>query len=48
LQTIQHEQQLLPRPDYAGALTDLFKCYRGLGMTERAQACQDEARKLMT
>jgi eukaryotic-like serine/threonine-protein kinase len=46
LQTIQHEQQLLPRPDYAAALTDLFKCYCGLGMVERAQVCQDEARKL--
>jgi eukaryotic-like serine/threonine-protein kinase len=46
LQTIQHEQHLLARPEYAAALTDLFKCYRGLGMTERAQACQEEARKL--
>jgi serine/threonine-protein kinase len=46
LRTIQKEQQLLARPDYAAALTDLFKCYRGLGMAELARACQEEARKL--
>jgi serine/threonine-protein kinase len=46
LRTIQKEQQLLPRPDYAAALTDLFKCYRGLGLPELAQACHDEARML--
>ncbi len=46
LQTIQREQQLLPRPDYAAALTDLFKCYRGMGLTELAKACQEEARQL--
>ncbi len=47
LQTIQKEQQLLPRADYAAALSDLFRCYRSMGLTELAQACQEEARKLM-
>ena len=47
LRTIQKEQPLLPRSDYAAALSDLFRCYRGLGLTELAQACQEEARQLM-
>ena len=47
LRTAQNEQALLSKPDYAAALSDLFKCYRGLGQTELAQACQEEARKLM-
>jgi serine/threonine protein kinase len=46
LRTIQKEQQLLPRADYAASLTDLFKCYRALGLQELAQACQEEARQL--
>jgi serine/threonine-protein kinase len=47
LRTAQTEQNLLPRADFAAALSDLFKCYRGLGQTELAQACQEEARKLL-
>jgi serine/threonine-protein kinase len=47
LRTSQKEQALLPRSDYAAALSDLFKCYRGLGMAELAQACQEEARRLL-
>jgi serine/threonine-protein kinase len=47
LRTSQKEQALLPRADYAAALSDLFKCYRGLGLAELAQACQEEARKLL-
>ncbi len=47
LRTIQKEQHLLPRADFAAALSDLFRCYRGLGLLEQAQACQEEARKLM-
>jgi tetratricopeptide (TPR) repeat protein len=47
LRTAQKEQALLPRSDYAAALSDLFKCYRGLGQSELAQACQDEARRLL-
>jgi serine/threonine protein kinase len=43
----QNEQKLLPKADYAAALSDLFKCYRGLGQPELAQACQEEARKLL-
>jgi serine/threonine-protein kinase len=47
LRTCQKEQNLLPKADYAAALSDLFKCYRGLGQQELAQACQEEARKLL-
>jgi serine/threonine protein kinase len=47
LRTAQKEQALLPRSDYAAALSDLVKCYRGLGLTELAQECQQEARGLL-
>jgi eukaryotic-like serine/threonine-protein kinase len=47
LRTAQKEQALLPKADYAAALSDLFKCYRALGQTELAQACQEEARALL-
>jgi serine/threonine-protein kinase len=47
LRTAQKEQGLLPRADYAAALSDLVKCYRGLGHAELARACQEEARKLL-
>jgi len=47
LRATQKEQSLLPRPDYAAALSDLYKCYRGLGQMELAQACQEEARRLL-
>jgi serine/threonine protein kinase len=47
LRTAQKEQSLLPRADYAAALSDLVKCYRRLGQREAAQMCQDEARRLL-
>ena len=47
LRATQKEQNLLARPDYAAALSDLFKCYRGMGQMELARACQEEARKLL-
>jgi eukaryotic-like serine/threonine-protein kinase len=47
LRDIQKEQALLSKPDYAAALSDLLKCYRGLGLLELAQACQDEAKRLL-
>ncbi len=47
LRDAQRQQALLSRPDYAAALSDLVKCYRGLGMAERARACQEEARGLL-
>jgi serine/threonine-protein kinase len=47
LRTIQKEQSLLSKPDYAAALSDLVKCYRGLGLMEFAQACQDEVKRLL-
>jgi tetratricopeptide (TPR) repeat protein len=47
LRATQKEQGLLAKADYAAALSDLFKCYRGLGQMELAQACQEEARRLL-
>ena len=47
LRTTQREQALLSRPDYAAALSDLFKCYRGLGLMDLARACQEEAKQLL-
>jgi tetratricopeptide (TPR) repeat protein len=45
LRTCQREQGLLTRTDYAAALTDLFRCYRALGMDDLARACQEEAKQ---
>jgi serine/threonine-protein kinase len=47
LRSNQQRQALLTRADYAGALSDLVKCYRGLGLPDLAQACQEEARSLL-
>lgn len=47
LRAAQKEQSLLPPADYAAALSDLYKCYRGLGQMELAQACQEEVRRLL-
>jgi hypothetical protein len=47
LRASHKEQPLLARADYAAALSDLVKCYRGLGLAELASACQDEARGLV-
>ncbi len=47
LRSGQKQQSLLPKADYAAALSDLFKCYRGLGQAEQAKACQEEARGLL-
>jgi serine/threonine protein kinase len=47
LRTAQKEQPVLPPPDYAAALSDLVKCYRGLGQADLAEACQEEARRLL-
>jgi serine/threonine protein kinase len=47
LRTAQMEQSLLSKPDYGAALSDLVKCYRGLGQMELAQTCQEEARRLL-
>ena len=47
LRDAQRQQALLARPDYAAALSDLYKCYRGLGLAELARACQEEARGLL-
>jgi serine/threonine protein kinase len=46
LRSVQREQPLLEPPAYAGALTDLLRCYRQLGLADLAQAMQQEARQL--
>ncbi len=43
----QRQQQLLPRNEYAASLSDLFRCYRGLGLDELARECQEEAKRLL-
>ncbi|MFO0846516.1 MAG: serine/threonine-protein kinase [Gemmataceae bacterium] len=47
LRTSQRERPLLPKADYAAALSDLFRCYRALGLEELAKACQEEAKGLL-
>ena len=47
LRATRKEQNLLPRAEYAAALSDLYKCYRSLGQMEMARVCQNEARELL-
>jgi eukaryotic-like serine/threonine-protein kinase len=47
LRDAHHQQPLLGQADYAAALSDLYKCYRALGLTEAAQACREEAKGLL-
>jgi serine/threonine-protein kinase len=47
LRAAQNEQALLSRADHAAALSDLVKCYRGLGLAELADSCQRDARQLL-
>jgi serine/threonine protein kinase len=47
LRDVQRQQALLSPPDYTAALSDLYRCYRSLGLAELAQACQEEARGLL-
>ena len=47
LRATRKEQDLLPRAEYAAALSDLYKCYREMGQMEAARACQEEARHLL-
>jgi serine/threonine-protein kinase len=48
LRSAQKEQkELLPKTEYAAALSDLVKCYRGLNQPELAQQRQDEAKALL-
>jgi hypothetical protein len=45
LRTAQKEQALLPRTEYSATLSDLVRCYRGLGRMDLADECQEEARR---
>ena len=47
LRDAHRQQPLLDRADYVGALSDLVKCYRGLGLADQAKASQEEARALL-
>jgi eukaryotic-like serine/threonine-protein kinase len=47
LRDVQRQQPLLTKADYAAALSDLYRCYRGLRLEELAKACQEEARGLL-
>lgn len=46
LRTTQKEQQLLQRHDHIAVLSDLVKCYRGLGRTDLAEERLRETRLL--
>jgi serine/threonine protein kinase len=46
LRTAQEEQHVLGRLEYAAALSDLVKCYQGLGQAQPAEECRQEARGL--
>jgi serine/threonine protein kinase len=46
LRTAQRERPVLPNGDFVAALSDLCKCYRGLGLVDAARECQDEVRRL--
>jgi serine/threonine-protein kinase len=47
LRATQREHPRLPSQDYALALSDLFKCYRALGLPDLARDCQEEAKGLL-
>jgi tetratricopeptide (TPR) repeat protein len=47
LHDAQREHAVLPVREYAVALTELRRCYRGLGLAELADACREEARQLV-
>jgi serine/threonine-protein kinase len=47
LRAAQREQHVLPRLEYAAALTSLRHCYLGLGLAEPAEQCQQEAWRLL-
>jgi tetratricopeptide (TPR) repeat protein len=47
LRVAQREHPVLGRLDHAAALSDLLACYRGLGQGDLAEACREEARRLV-
>jgi hypothetical protein len=46
LRAAQKEQPVLPPQEHAAALSDLVRCYRGLGLADLADQCRQEARRL--
>jgi serine/threonine protein kinase len=47
LRDVQRQQSLLAKGDYAAALSDLYRCYRGLSLEALAKACRDEVHRLL-
>ncbi len=47
LRALQGEKPRLPRDEFAAALSELCRCYRGLGLPDLAADCQEEARRLL-
>lgn len=47
VRALEREKPRLPRDEFAAALSELCKCYRGLGLHDLAAACQEEARRLL-
>jgi eukaryotic-like serine/threonine-protein kinase len=47
LRDVQRRQPLMMKADYAAALSDLYRCYRGMKLEELAKACQEEVRGLL-
>jgi serine/threonine protein kinase len=47
LREVQRQQPLLTKADYAAALSDLYRCYRGLSLEALAKTCQEEAHRLL-
>jgi hypothetical protein len=47
LRALQHEKPRLGRDEFAAALSDLCKCYRGQGLDALAAECQEEVRRLL-
>ncbi len=46
LRALEREKPNLTRDEFAAALSDLCRCYRALNLTELADTCHEEARRL--
>lgn len=46
LRALERERPLLSRDERGSALSDLVKCYRSLGLSDLADDCLNEARRL--
>jgi serine/threonine protein kinase len=46
VRTAQRERPVLAKAEFAAALSDLCKCYRGLGLAQEAKECHEEVQRL--